>query len=242
MQFVVATFYKIFDLSDADAKISQEEIRTIMQQNNIKGTVLLGAHEGINGTISGAREDVNKFYNFTQNIKAVGELDFKESLCDFNPFDKIKVKVKKEIVTMRAEGFDFLGKKGSYVDPDQWDALIAQDDVILIDSRNDYEYHVGTFENAINPDIENFRDFPAWLEKNKELYKDKKIATFCTGGIRCEKLTAYMAQNLEGAQVYHLNGGILGYFLKNGNKNKKWKGHCFVFDNRIAVDDNMKPV
>ena len=243
MQFVVTTFYKIFSLSLADAEMLREKIRSYMQDLNIKGTILLGANEGINATISGPRDAINQFYQFVNGVNIIADIEFKESFCDFIPFEKIKVKIKKEIVTLKSDkDFDFTGTKGKYIAPDNWDEFIARDDVIVIDSRNDYEYHVGTFNNAINPNIENFRDIAAWLEQNKELYKDKKIATFCTGGIRCEKLTAMMSQADKNLEVYHLQGGILGYFMKTGNENKKWNGHCFVFDNRIAIDDKLQPI
>lgn len=242
-KFVITTFYKMFDLSSTDAEILQRRIKNFMQENDIKGTVLLGASEGVNSTIAGSRDSIDKFYDFVKNTEIIKDMTFKESFCDFNPFEKVKVKIKKEIVTIRSdEKFDFLGKKGNYVAPKDWDEFISRDDVVVLDSRNDYEYYVGTFDKAINPDIKNFRDIKPLLKDFDQQFKDKKIATFCTGGIRCEKMTAWMMQCLENQEVYHLEGGILAYFEQTGNQNKKWKGHCFVFDNRIAVDDQLNPV
>lgn len=239
--YIVTAFYKIFHLSINDAEILRDKMKLFMLQNNLKGTILLGQNEGVNSTISGKRDDIDKFYAFVKSEPLISDMQYKESKCDYNPFDKIKVKIKKEIVTMRVCNVDFVGKRGKYIKPQDWDDFISRDDVVCIDTRNDYEYHVGTFEGAINPDIEAFRDFPQWLEDNKKLWQGKKMATFCTGGIRCEKFTAWFADLYP--ETYHLETGILGYFdaLKD-KKDIKWKGNCFVFDNRIAVDRYLNPI
>lgn len=241
--FVISTFYNIFKLSQEDSEILQRRIRKFMTENDMRGTVLIGVGEGVNSTIAGSRESMDKFYEFVKSTELIKDTTFKESFHTSNPFDKIKVRMKKEIVTLGSveENYDFTGQKGKYVAPEDWDQFISRDDVVILDTRNDYEYHVGTFEGAINPVIDNFRELPKWLEDNRELYKNKKLATFCTGGIRCEKLTAYMVQN-DQPEVYHLEGGILEYFEKTGNKNKKWVGDCFVFDNRIAVNDKLQSI
>lgn len=237
--YVVTTFYKIFDLPEVELLNSQKEFKDFMIQNNLKGTILLGAHEGLNSTIAGERENIDKFYKYMENHRLFSGMTYKESFCDFNPFDKIKVRIKKEIVAIRCD-VDFNGEKGVYIAPEDWDEFISRSDVVVIDTRNDYEYEIGAFEGSINPNIEAFRDLPKWLQENKKLFDGKKIATFCTGGMRCEKLTAYMIQNgFPRDQVYHLDGGILAYFEKTGNKNKKWIGDCFVFDNRGAIDENL---
>ncbi len=238
----IAAFYNIFNLSQIDAEILQRRTKKIMEENGIKGTMLIGVGEGINGTVAGTHEAIDLFYKFFRETALIKDTKFKESFHETNPFDKIKVKLRKEIVTMKIEGkFDFTGVKGHYVKPQEWDYFISRDDVIVLDTRNDYEYQIGTFENAINPVTDSFREFPAWLENNKDLIKGKKIATFCTGGIRCEKLTAYMVQSGI-KETYHLEGGILDYFEHTGNKNKKWIGHCFVFDNRVAIDDQLNGI
>ena len=238
----ITAFYKIFKLSQEDANTLLIDIKNLMSSNNIKGTVLLGYNEGINGTVAGSHDGIRAFHNFFNNHTVLKNTGFKQSYHDSNPFDKIKVKLKKEIVTMRIyEEFDFTGVKGNYIKPEEWDSFISRNDVVNIDTRNDYEYQIGTFEGAFNPDIDSFRQLPEWLKINKHIYEGKKLATFCTGGIRCEKLTAYLVQ-AGIKETYHLEGGILDYFEKTGNKNKKWVGHCFVFDNRIAVDDQLEAI
>jgi len=238
----ITAFYKIFKLSEEDANTLLSEIKNLMTVNEIKGTVLLGYNEGINGTVAGSSEAIAEFHRFFENNSVLKGTGFKQSYHNSNPFDKIKVKLKKEIVTMRIyDEFDFTGVKGNYIKPEDWDAFISRDDVVNIDTRNDYEYQIGTFEGAVNPNIDSFRELPEWLKNNKHLYEGKKLATFCTGGIRCEKLTAYLVQ-AGIKETYHLEGGILEYFEATGNKNKKWIGHCFVFDNRIAVDDKLEAI
>jgi UPF0176 protein len=158
-----------------------------------------------------------------------------------HPFSKYKVRLKKEIVTLGLPNLDIKNLKGDYISPEEWDEYLKKEDTILIDTRNDYEVSMGTFKSAIDPLTGTFRDFPKWVEENKETLENKTILMCCTGGIRCEKSTAYM--KLVGFdKVYHLKGGILQYLEDTGNKNQMWSGECFVFDDRIAVDENLKPL
>lgn len=237
----ITAFYNIFDLSATDAEILQRRAKKMMLENQIKGTMLIGVGEGINGTVAGSHKAIDEFYKFFKETDLIKNTNFKESFHETNPFDKTKVKLRKEIVTMGIEdGFKFYGEKGHYVKPKDWDDAINNENAVVIDTRNDYEYNIGTFKNAINPKINSFRELPQWLIDNKDLYEGKKLFTFCTGGMRCEKLTAWLTQT--GIENYHLEGGILQYFEDTGNKNKMWNGHCFVFDNRVAVDDKLDAI
>lgn len=243
--FVVTTFYEIFDLAMKDAISIQTKMKAFMIENGIKGTILLAEHEGINSTISGTREAIDKFYDLYNSIPELGTIKYKESFHSSIPFEKVKVKIKKEIVAIKTN-VDFVGKRGKYIKPSEWDAFISQDDVVVLDTRNDYEYYIGTFEKALNPNIKVFRDLPTWIKNNQEILKGKKIATFCTGGMRCEKLTAWGEDN--NVPMYHLDGGILQYIEDKKNSRSiqgytnTWKGYCFVFDNRIALDENLDAI
>ncbi len=232
--FTVATFYR-FQKLQCLSKI-QEEIKQKMFLLDIKGTILI-AEEGINSTIAGKDNEIKEFYQYITVFLNSEDINWKISYSEFNPFQKIKVRIKNEIVTMKKT---IQNKPGKYIEPEEWDKFIEMKDVILIETRNKYEYDVGVFENSTIPPINYFREFPEWVDKYLENKpKEQKIAMFCTGGIRCEKTTAYLKD--QGFQnVYHLKGGILNYFEKTGNKNKKWKGNCFVFDDRVAVDDKLK--
>jgi UPF0176 protein len=208
------------------------------------GTLLL-ASEGLNGTIAGSRAGIDAVLSYIRSIPGFEDLEHKESFAAENPFLRMKVRLKKEIVTMGVPGTDPTHIVGTYVDPQDWDALISDPDVIVIDTRNDYEVEIGTFKGAIDPDIKSFREFPAWIRAQKNIKPDTKVAMFCTGGIRCEKSTAFLKE--EGVQeVYHLKGGILKY-LENvpaqddhGNDNM-WEGECFVFDDRVSVGQDLVP-
>ena len=233
---VVAALYKFTPFAEFEQY--REPILNTMLDNSVKGTLLI-AHEGINGTISGTRDGIDNVLNYLRSIEAIGEFVFKESYTDAQPFYRTKVKLKKEIVTMGVEGIDPLQSVGRYVKPQEWNALISDPDVVLIDTRNDYEVQIGTFENAINPETETFREFPEYVAKTLDPSKHKKVAMFCTGGIRCEKSTAYMReQGFE--EVYHLEGGILKYLEEVPAEESMWKGDCFVFDNRVAVNHNLE--
>ncbi len=237
-EIVIASFYKFIPL--AEFETMREPILEKMREIGIKGTIIL-AHEGVNGGFAGTREQMDAFYQFMHSNSYFADLNFKETFDDSNPFEKAKVKLRKEIVTMGIKNVDPVQNQGTYLDPSQWHELIQDPEVILIDTRNDYEYELGTFKNAINPDIENFREFPEYIEQHLSDKKDKKIAMFCTGGIRCEKTTAYMKE--QGFQhVYQLHDGILNYIQSTPEAESLWEGQCFVFDDRVAVDQNLKRV
>lgn len=209
-----------------------------MLTHNVKGTLLL-AHEGINGTIAGSRSGIDAVLTHLAQDERLGEVSHKFSFADENPFQRSKVKLKKEIVTMGVEGIDPTLTVGTYVKPKDWNALISDPEVILIDTRNDYEVEIGTFENAVNPNTETFREFPEYVANNLDKNKHKKVAMFCTGGIRCEKSTAYLKeQGFE--EVYHLEGGVLKYLEEVEQQDSMWQGECFVFDGRVAVKHGLE--
>ena len=209
-----------------------------MTSIGVRGTLLLAA-EGINGTIAGSQKAVEQVLAFLQTQPNLGAIVHKESFSDENPFHRTKVKLKKEIVTMGVEGIDPNQVVGTYVKPKDWNALISDPEVLLVDTRNDYEVEIGTFEGALNPDTETFREFPQYVKDNLDKTKHKKVAMFCTGGIRCEKSTAYLKeQGFE--EVYHLEGGILKYLEEVPSAETMWQGECFVFDGRVAVDHDLE--
>ncbi|OKY26334.1 rhodanese-related sulfurtransferase [Thalassotalea sp. PP2-459] len=231
----VCALYKFVRLNDFE--LIKQPLLTVMQANDVKGTLLL-ANEGINGTIAGSQKGVDAVLDFLAQDERLGLVDHKFSYADENPFQRSKVKLKKEIVTMGVEGIDPTLTVGTYVKPDEWNALISDPEVLLIDTRNDYEVEIGTFENAINPNTETFREFPDYVEKHLDKTKHKKVAMFCTGGIRCEKSTAYLKE--QGFDdVYHLEGGILKYLEEVPEQESKWQGDCFVFDGRVAVTHGL---
>ena len=203
-----------------------------------KGTLLL-AHEGINGTIAGPKDGISQVLEHIKALPGCADLEWKESWSDRPPFPRMKVRLKREIVTMGQPDVDPKARVGHYVDPADWNDLIRSPDVAVIDTRNDYEVAIGTFEGAVDPETASFRDFPAWWEKNKDRFRNKKIAMFCTGGIRCEKSTNYLlGQGVE--DVYHLKGGILKYLEEVPQTDSTWQGECFVFDNRVSVGHGLK--
>ncbi|BET32990.1 rhodanese-related sulfurtransferase [Wolbachia pipientis] len=224
MSFVIATFYHFVKLSNYyDMK---DEIKVACDNVELKGTILL-AEEGINATVSGERNAIDKIFDFLRSDYRLRDLTWKESAAEYQPFSKMKVRLKREIVNLGVSNLD-TSVRGQYIDPDYWDDFISQPDVLVIDTRNDYEVKLGKFKNAINPHTQRFRDFPQWAESFSES-KDLKVAMYCTGGIRCEKSTAYM-KSLGFNDVYHLKGGILSYLEKTHNKSGNWEGECFVFD------------
>ncbi|KTC91631.1 rhodanese-related sulfurtransferase [Fluoribacter dumoffii] len=237
-KIVIASFYKFVSLEDFEAM--REPLLAKMHEIGIKGTIILAA-EGINGSFAGSREQMDQFYEFIHGDERLADLRFKETFDDENPFEKSKVKLRKEIVTMGIKNIDPLKKAGTYLTPEEWNQLIQDPDVVLIDTRNDYEFELGTFKNAVNPSTENFRDFPEYVREHLLDKKDKKIAMFCTGGIRCEKSTAYL-KDLGFENVFHLHDGILNYIEKMPKEKSLWEGQCFVFDNRVAVDDQLNRV
>lgn len=236
-QTVVAALYKFTAFPDFESH--RLSIRQALLDNQVKGTLLI-AREGINGTIAGSRLGIDAVLAFLRAIPAIGELEVKESYTDEMPFYRTKVKLKKEIVTMGITDIDPRTDAGQYVKPEDWNALISDPDVLLIDTRNDYEVQIGTFKNAVNPHTETFREFPDYVAEHLDAGKHKKVAMFCTGGIRCEKSTAFMKkQGFE--EVYHLQGGILKYLETVPKDDSLWQGECFVFDNRVAVNHDLQP-
>jgi len=206
----------------------------------ILGTIIIG-HEGINGTVSGSETNINKALKFLRSDSRFSDLDIKASFSRKAPFLRLKVKIKNEIVTMGINNIKPTIHAGKYVNYDQWNTLLNDEDTILIDTRNDYEYSIGTFKNSINPKTSNFKEFPKWVKKQKftqEVKKTKNIAMFCTGGIRCEKATSYM-KNEGFKNVYHLKGGILKYLENTDIENSLWQGECFVFDDRVSVKQDL---
>jgi UPF0176 protein len=231
-QIVVCALYKFVMLEDFQSL--RQPLHKVMEDNQLRGTLLL-AHEGINGTVAGSRLAVDTLLEWLRTDPRLADIDHKESLTDSVPFNRAKVKLKKEIVTMGVEGIDPKRVVGTYVSPENWNKLISDPDILLIDTRNDYEFKVGTFKNAINPNTESFRDFPRYIKENLDPEKHKKVAMFCTGGIRCEKSTAFLKeQGFE--EVYHLKGGILKYLQDVPPEETLWEGECFVFDERVTVN------
>lgn len=233
--FVVAALYKFVDLPDYESL--REPLYNQMVMHKVKGTLLLAA-EGINGTISGSRAGIDAVKSFLEADQRFVGMSYKESFADEQAFYRTKVKLKNEIVTMGVPGIDPKHIVGTYVKGEAWNQLISDPDTLLIDTRNDYEVAIGTFEGAINPNTTNFREFPQWAAENLDKTKHKKVAMFCTGGIRCEKSTAFLkAQGF--AEVYHLDGGILKYLEDMPEEQSKWQGECFVFDQRVAVKHGL---
>lgn len=213
------------------------------EQHGLKGTILL-ASEGINGTIAGTADAIGSVIAYLRSLAQFSGLDAKYSTADKMPFLRMKVRLKKEIVSMGVDGIDAARAKGEYVDPADWNSMIADPDTVLIDTRNAYEVAIGSFDGAINPHTETFRDFPAWFDEFARELQEKsdrqpRIAMFCTGGIRCEKATAYVkAQGFE--DVHHLKGGILKYLENVPEDDSRWTGDCFLFDQRVAVGHGLK--
>lgn len=235
-KIVVAALYKFVSLPDY--ALLREPLLAQCQSQAVFGTLLL-AEEGINGTIAGPRSGVDAVLAYLRKDERLADLSHKESFCEENPFLRMKVKLKKEIVTLGVAGVSPTNAVGQYVKPEDWNALISDPDVVLVDTRNDYEYEIGTFKGALDPNTESFREFPEYVAKNLDPAKHKKVAMFCTGGIRCEKSTSYMLeQGFD--EVYHLQGGILKYLEEIPAEESLWEGECFVFDERVAVKHNLE--
>ena len=233
---VIAALYKFAKLPDY--REMQNGLLDFCVAQGLNGTILLAA-EGINGTIAGTRAGVDALMFFLRADARLAGIEHKESYSDEMPFDRMKVRLKKEIVTLGVPRVDPNEKVGTYVDAEHWNALISDPDVVLIDTRNGYEYDIGTFRGAVDPHTTTFREFPAYISKNLDPAKHKKIAMFCTGGIRCEKATSFMLG--EGfKEVYHLQGGILKYLENIPAEQSMWEGECFVFDQRISVGQGLK--
>lgn len=232
---IVCALYKFVTLDDYES--IRQPLLTFMLERDIRGTLLL-ASEGINGTVAGTREAIDQLLDHLKSDSRLADLDYKESTDETNPFYRTKVRLKKEIVTLGIEGINPLQTVGTYVEPKDWNELISDPETLLIDTRNNYEIGIGTFKNSVNPNTDTFREFPEYVRENLDPLKHQKVAMFCTGGIRCEKSTAYLKeQGFEG--VYHLKGGILKYLEEVPVAESLWEGECFVFDNRVAVDHSL---
>lgn len=236
--YSVAALYKFSSIQDPEKL--HNEIRINLKKLSIYGTILVGK-EGINGTISGKEEKLVKAITFIKSIEGFSKIDIKISKSKVNPFVRLKIKHKKEIVTIGDKSIDPNKMVGNYIEPENWNNLISDKNTILIDTRNDYEYSIGTFKNAINPKTVKFREFPEWVKNQNFTEDDKKnknIAMFCTGGIRCEKASSMMLKD-GFKNVSHLKGGILNYFESVSQENSLWKGECFVFDDRVSVKHDL---
>ncbi|HHP7246172.1 MAG TPA: rhodanese-related sulfurtransferase, partial [Elainellaceae cyanobacterium] len=217
----------------------REPILTVCQNQSVKGTILLAA-EGINGTIAGTQEAIASVLSFLRSDARLADLDHKESYADAPPFDRMKVKLKAEIVTLGMPTIDPSQQVGRYVGADEWNHLISDPTVTVIDMRNDYEVNIGTFDGAKNPELKSFRQFPDYARSHLDPRQHQKIAMFCTGGIRCEKATSFLlSQGFD--EVYHLKGGILKYLEDVAPDQSRWHGECFVFDHRVAVKHGVEP-
>jgi UPF0176 protein len=233
---VVAALYRFARFPDFEA--FRQPLFEAMLAAEVRGTLLLAA-EGINGTIAGSRLGIDKVLDFLQQDERFAGLEVKESYVDDNPFYRTKVKLKKEIVTMGVQDIDPNEIVGTYVDVEDWNELISRPDVLLLDTRNKYEVEIGTFDGAVNPETDSFREFPEYVARHLDPGNHKKVAMFCTGGIRCEKSTAYLRQR-GFDEVYHLKGGILKYLELVPESESKWQGECFVFDNRVTVNHKLE--
>lgn len=235
MAFVVATFYHFFDFPEFAE--SKQSLKELLLQLGIKGSLLI-ASEGINGTLAGTRDSIDTFLSHLETQVIKGKLEHKESLCDRQPFARTKVRLKKETISLGEKVSP--GKTGEYVDAAAWNALIADPSVLVIDTRNDYEVHLGTFEGAVNPHVRSFKELPEFVRTQMDPGKHKAVATFCTGGIRCEKFTPWLMEQGFG-KVYQLKGGILKYLETIPQNQSKWQGECYVFDERVAVGHGLAP-
>ena len=235
--FKIAALYRFVSLPDYESL--KAPILAECEKHGLSGTLLL-ACEGLNGTIAGKPAHVDTFLDWLKAYSVFKELEVKYSESDEQPFLRMKVKLKKEIVTMGVEGIDPKEVVGTYVEPSDWNSLISDPGVLVVDTRNEYEIEIGTFKNAVNPKTQNFREFPRYVSEQLDRNKHKKIAMFCTGGIRCEKSTALLkGEGFE--EVYHLKGGILKYLEEIPKSESLWEGECFVFDSRVAVNHDLNP-
>lgn len=233
--FRIAALYHFTRFTDPAAL--KPALLELCLAQDVTGSLLL-AQEGINGTIAGSHTGIDAVLEYIKSLPGCADLEWKDATSDHPPFGKMKVRLKKEIVTMGQPDVDPNSSVGNYVEPQDWNALIRSEDVAVIDTRNDYEVQIGTFEGAIDPQTDTFRDFPAWWEANKDRFHNKRVAMFCTGGIRCEKSTNYLlSQGVE--DVYHLKGGILRYLEEVPAEESSWQGDCFVFDNRVSVGHGL---
>ncbi|MGK7899744.1 MAG: rhodanese-related sulfurtransferase [Xenococcus sp. (in: cyanobacteria)] len=236
MTYIVATFYKF--VSFPDFKEKRQPLREYCQAQDIKGTILL-ALEGINGTIAGSRQGIDQVLAFLRSDPRLADLEHKESTAESPPFARLKVRLKKEIVTLGIPEVDPNKQVGTYVPPQEWNQVISDPEVTVIDTRNEYEVKLGSFQRAIDPKTQSFRQFPEYIAQNIDPQQHPKVAMFCTGGIRCEKASSYLlSQGFK--EVYHLKGGILKYLEEIPESKSLWEGECFVFDERVAVKEGLE--
>ncbi len=234
-KYLNVAFYKFVHFPNYTS--FQSKILNFCVERNIKGTILL-AEEGINAATVGTKKNIYELLNFLKTDNRFSDIVHKESYSEEIPFHRMRVKLKKEIVSLGRPNINLSNRSGIRVDPKNWNILLADPDVVLVDARNDYEYQIGTFKNAISPKTTNFREFPAFIKEKLNTKKNKKIAIFCTGGIRCEKASSYMlSKGFE--NVYQLNGGILKYMDEIETDKSLWEGECFVFDSRVSVDSEL---
>ena len=238
-KYIISTFYKFLVLENyKELKIKFDKS---LSKTNIKGTILL-ANEGVNGTIAGSESDLKKFFLYIDKFSQFKDITPKFSSSNKNPFLRMKVRLKKEIVTIGIPEVSPSNLVGKYLNVEEWNEFLNESDSMIIDTRNDYEVSIGTFKNSINPKIKSFRNFPNWVQKNlidKKVSKKSKIGMFCTGGIRCEKSTSYLKQ-LGFENVFHLDGGILKYLENVKSDENEWKGECFVFDYRVSLNNSLE--
>lgn len=238
-KYIISTFYKFLVLENyKELKIKFDKS---LSKTNIKGTILL-ANEGVNGTIAGSESDLKKFFLYMDKFSQFKDITPKFSSSNKNPFLRMKVRLKKEIVTIGIPDVSPSNLVGKYLNVEEWNEFLNESDSMIIDTRNDYEVSIGTFKNSINPKIKSFRNFPNWVQKNlidKKVSKKSKIGMFCTGGIRCEKSTSYLKQ-LGFENVFHLDGGILKYLENVKSDENEWKGECFVFDYRVSLNHSLE--
>ncbi len=235
--FTVAALYHFTRFPDPAAL--RGPLLTLCAEQGLRGTILL-APEGINGTVAGSREGIDAVLAHIRALPGCAGIEWKESIAETMPFGRIKVRLKREIVTMGQPDADPRARVGHYVEPRDWNALISAPDVVVIDTRNDYEVAIGSFAGAVDPGTESFGAFPAWWRDNAGHFAGKRVAMFCTGGIRCEKSTNWLlGQGV--AEVFHLRGGILKYLEEVPEAESLWRGECFVFDGRVAVGHGLRP-
>ena len=232
----VAALYRFVRLDDYESM--REPLLNFCTERGVKGTLLL-AHEGVNGTISGGKTAIADVLSYLRSDERLTDLDCKFSYHEERPFLRMKVKLKREIVTMGLAGVDPNQSVGRYASPEEWNELVDDPECLVIDTRNDYEVEIGSFRGAINPGTKSFRDFPAWVDENLDPQKHKKVAMFCTGGIRCEKSTSLLVSK-GFDDVWHLKGGILNYLEQTPEASTRWEGECFVFDSRVALNHQLE--
>jgi UPF0176 protein len=236
MTYLIATFYKFANISSLEAK--KQQILAWCQSQKVKGSIIL-AEEGINGTIAGSEKAIASVLTHLRSLPNLDDLEHKESTADKPPFVRLKVKIKSEIVTLGLPAVNPNQQVGTYVNPQDWNQVISDPEVVVIDTRNDYEIKIGSFKRAQNPHTQSFREFPEYIAQNLDPQANPKVAMFCTGGIRCEKASSYLlSQGFK--EVYHLKGGILKYLENVSPEESMWEGECFVFDERVAVKEGLE--